>query len=307
LLAIPVEEASCDRRGFHVTDTQVRQRLETIGRAFLRGYLAAIEHDRLEMLAERLAGMEIELRGFAFEGAALGLALLDQLTPWRAGRFRAFVQGPGSAHVYMAHIGAGWVIGRLPWPPRTALWHLDPLLAWLTIDGYGFHEGYFRWRRYVVEHTVPSRLSGYARRAFDQGLGRSLWFVAGADPERIAAILGAFPGQRRPDLWSGVGLACAYAGPATRQQMQVLYVAAGAHRVHLAQGVVFAAAARARAGNSTQHTQIACETLCGLSAAAATALADAALEHLPVAGPVPRYEEWRRQIQGHLARDLVIP
>jgi hypothetical protein len=169
------------------------------------------------------------------------------------------------------------------------------------MDGYGFHEGYFRWRRSLVQQQVPSRLSGYARRAFDQGLGRSLWFVTGADPERIAAIVGAFPHQRQADLWSGVGLACTYAGPATLEQMQVLRRTAGAYRAHLAQGVVFAAAARAKAGNPTPSSQLACEVLCSLPLASAAVLADATRAELPAVGPVPSYEVWRQRIRAHVA------
>src|SRR3712207_8380154 len=53
----------------------------------------------------------------------------------------------------------------------------------------------------------------------DQGLGRSLWFVQGADVRRIPATVNAFPAERRPDLWSGLGLACGYAGGRTRAEV----------------------------------------------------------------------------------------
>lgn len=66
-------------------------------------------------LAVRLSSIEPEVRGFAFEGAAMGLALLDHLTPWRRDRFERFLSGPGDRHAYMVHVGAGWVFARLPW------------------------------------------------------------------------------------------------------------------------------------------------------------------------------------------------
>src|SRR5207247_986244 len=136
-----------------------------------------------------LERVEIELRGFAFEGAAMGLALLDRLTPWKAQRWRSFARGPGEPHAYMVHVGAGLALARLRKSLRLDRGDLDPLLRWLVADGYGFHEGFFRWADRSRPLPAPERARGYARRAFDQGLGRSLWFSCGADPGRIATAI----------------------------------------------------------------------------------------------------------------------
>ena len=42
---------------------------------------------------------------------------------------------------------------------------------------------------------------------FDQGLGRSFWFVNGGNPELIAQTIHSFPDSRQADFWSGIGLA----------------------------------------------------------------------------------------------------
>jgi hypothetical protein len=303
LFGLSLEEASFARRGFREGAAEARQRLEQIGRTFLQGYHAALEEEAPEALALRLNAVEPELQGFAFEGAAMGLALLDFLTPWNRNRWRSFVSGPGAAHIYMAHVGAGWALARLRRRVERPLARLDPLLGWLAVDGYGFHEGYFSWRRCIEEQTIPDRLSGYARQVFDQGLGRSLWFVNGADVARIAATLAAFPSLRQADLWSGVGLACAYAGGVDRQALATLRVAAGPYEPHLAQGAAFAAKARQRAGNPAAHTELACEVVCDLSADAAARLTDVALHDLSPNGAEPAYESWRRRIQSQFVQE----
>jgi len=299
-----IAEVTFLRRGFRGGEEGVRQLLEQIGCTFLQGYHTALEEDQPEALALRLHGVEAELRGFAFEGAAMGLALLDHLTPWRRDRWRAFLEGPGAAYIYMVHVGVGWAIARLPWLRRhmeRPLARLDPLLRWLAVDGYGFHEGYFHGRRSVQMQAVPGRLSGYLRRAFDQGLGRSLWFVEGADVARLPATIASFPLPRQADLWSGVGLASAYAGGVSRQALEALWRAAGSHRPQLAQGAAFAAKARERAGNPAAHTTLACEVWGGLSADVAARLTDAALQDLPPDGIEPAYEIWRRRLQAQFA------
>lgn len=297
LFGISLEEATFERRGFRSGATGARQRLEQIGCAFLHGYHTALEERDLNALAERLNAGEAELRGFAFEGAAMGLTLLDTVTPWRRDRLRTFMEGPGAAHVYMAHVGAGWVLARLPGRLEKRLARLDPLLRWLAVDGYGFHEGYFHAWRSVELQAVPERLSGYARRAFDQGLGRSLWFVEGAGVTAIADTVETFTFSRQADLWSGVGLACAYAGGVDRDAIATLREAAGPHAPQLAQGAAFAAKARQRAGNPAEHVERACEILCGVSAEEAAGVTDAALEDLPPDGNEPAYEVWRQRIQ----------
>ncbi|HEU4710327.1 MAG TPA: DUF1702 family protein [Pyrinomonadaceae bacterium] len=304
VLGIDAAEASLVRRRFHWKDDQTRTRLEKIGSTFLLGYNAALEENDLPVLAKQLNSCDRELRGFAFEGAAMGLTLLDSLTPWNNERLLQFIAGPGARHVYMVHVGSGWAIARLPWLRLNLKQHLrrlHPLFSWLALDGYGFHEGYFNWPRYVVEQQLPNRLSAYGLRAFDQGLGRSLWFIEGGDVDRIPITIGRFPYHRRADLWSGIGLACAYAGGVSAGSIEAIHQATAVFSPHLAQGAAFAAKARQLAGNETEHTDLACRFLTGLPATRAAAITDEALRDLPASGKEPPYEVWRERIRIMLA------
>jgi hypothetical protein len=300
LLRIPLEEATFDRRKFRVPREPARSRLERVGETFLHGYHFALDFREPERLAAELDRLELEFRGFAYEGAAMALDLLDQLRPRRTPSLPVFLNGPGQPHVYMVHVGMGWSLARLPWRIETRLSRLDPVLRWLVLDGYGFHEGYFHWSRYAGGTLRPKHLRGYALRAFDQGLGRSIWFVGGADAEWITDAIARFPHSRHNDLWSGVGLACAYAGGAESGEIRQLRARSGDCCLHLAQGAVFAAGARARAGNPAEHTELACELLCGLAAQQAADLSDGtrvqACEDFE-----PAYEVWRRLIRMRVA------
>ena len=297
ILGISLDEASFARRGFREAEPSARRHLEDIGRTFLRGYNATLADQDLTALEDYLNSLPLETRGFAFEGAAMGLSLLDCLIPWRNTRLQSFMNGPGRAHVYMAHVGVGWTLARLRLSIEKTLSRMDPLLRWLVIDGFGFHQGYFYWKRHVEEFATPGRLTGYAKRAFDQGLGRSLWFIGGADARYISATAQSFPEARQADIWSGVGLACAYAGGTNEAGLITLRDATGPYMAHLAQGAAFAAKARLRANNIAPHTERACESFCNLSTEAAAAVTDFALEGLPLDGAEPAYEIWRARIQ----------
>lgn len=298
LLKIRQREVEFLRRGFCCSRPAIRAQLEHVGRVFLEGYHAALRQNDLQALAERLNQVGADHRGFAYEGAAMALMLQDGFTPGRqCKRFSRFVEGPGRQHIYMLHVGAGWACARLPWLRRkieSVVRKFHPVLGSLAIDGYGFHEGYFHWE--TALQPKISALSENARHIFYQGLGRSLWFVKGADAHAIAQTISAFAPQFQADAWSGVGLGCAYAGGMDRTALQELRGHAAEHAAALAQGAAFAAKARQLAGNPAAHTELACTALCGMSGDAASNLCDQTLEQTVGTGSLA-YEKWRNLLQ----------
>ncbi len=310
LLGINSDEVTLARRGFAARSDAARQHLETIGRTFLLGYHAALQEGRPADLDDHLRHVDSLYRGFAYEGAAMALALLDNMFPIGRSRWNGFLTGPGAVHQYMMYVGYGWALARLPWLRRSMdrrLSRHDPLLRWLIVDGYGFHEGYFYWRRYVTEQVRPAQLSGYSLRAFDQGLGRSLWFMSGADGTRLVELLASFHENRLPDLWSGIGLACTYAGIVDAEGLKAISEAAGAYREHLGQGASFAAKARQLAGNPAEHTDRACRQFCGLDAESAARLSDEELRRLPTdQADVPAFEVWRSRVRDRIRQGNLV-
>jgi enediyne biosynthesis protein E3 len=301
LFGISPSEAEFAQRGFRSTIPARRERLERIGRVFIEGYNSAVRTADPLMIDTELGSAPQELQGFAFEGAAMGFALLDLVMPWRGRRFARFITGPAAAHIYMAHVGAGWALARTS--PHLA-WRLgpfDPLLQWLATDGYGFHAGYFHHGKAIDQQHRPRGLRGYAANAFDQGLGRAVWFVKGAEIDAVVEALHAFPQERQSDLWSGVGLAAAYAGGIGEEDLIALCSVARAFRLELAQGAAFAAKARERAGNPAEHTERACRVFCGLNATAAAAITDFALDGLDLSDPGKAYAAWRAGICWRIA------
>lgn len=300
LFGISFEEVTFARRGFNDGGRAARERLEHIGRSFLQGYHAALSDEGPEVLAVNLEAIDKESTGFAYEGAAMGLTLLDQLSLWKRGRLITFLNGVGSRHTYMIHVGVGWAIARVPWLRRNfhhAVADLDPLLRWLAADGNGFSDFYFKFPHFLRNPERLNGLQGYTRHAYAQGVGRSLWFVTGAKAHLISKTISQLPEALHRDLWSGVGLACAMAGGSDRVEVELVRSLAGDYRSALAQGAAFAAKTRQQADNPAHHTETACQILCGLDADSAAQLTDATRRCLPDDGKVPAYEIWRQRIQ----------
>ncbi|MFU8852200.1 DUF1702 family protein [Micromonospora sp. SL1-18] len=303
LLTPDVSDTQLDKRGFHAKNDDAKELLETVGRSFVKGFGHAAYAGRPAEVEQLLEAMPRDYRGFAYEGAAMGLTIMDAMSLGSGGRIKAFLAGRGGRHIYMAHIGIGWAMARLPRMFWRRVMPTDPLLHWLALEGYGFHQAYFRTDRYVhgqyQRKDFPWPLGhphAYADQAIDQGIGRALWFVEGTDVGRIVDRIAAFPKHRHGDLFSGTGLAATYAGGVGEAELATFWDRAGDHRPVVAQACAFAAKARVLAGLVTPHTHLASSVFCGMSPEEAAAVTDRALVDLPPDGERPSFEVWRQRI-----------
>ncbi|HEX5594957.1 MAG TPA: DUF1702 family protein [Micromonosporaceae bacterium] len=303
VLTPDISETRLVTRGFHIKNESASQLLETVGVSFLSGFRYAAGARTPSDAENQLETVDREFRGFAYEGAAMALGIMNGLRLTQGRAVERFLTGRADRHVYMVYIGAGWALARLPrWRWQVVL-PAAPLLGWLALDGYGFHQAYFHTKRYVHGQYQDEslrwpadRTGRYANRVVDQGIGRALWFVEGADPDRVVRSIERFAPHRRADLFSGAGLAATYAGGATEAELEAFWDRAGSYRPNVAQGCAFAAKARVRAGLVTPHTPIATSVFCGTSPERAAAVTDDAMRDLPNDGPEPGYELWRQRI-----------
>ena len=295
-------ETTFAKRGFTAPDVTRQANIEKVGRIFLEGFEYGMAGQHLADIESSLETVEPAFRGFAYEGCTMALAVRDGIRP--AGRHwvRDLLASRGANHVYMAYIGVGWAMARLPKLRWRAIEPHDPLLRWLALDGYGFHQAYFHTKQYVwQQHQAPIpgwEPAGYANRVVDQGIGRALWFVNGSDVQGVATTIEAFLPSRRADLWSGAALASVYAGGADAGELSDMVRLAGPYRSHAAQGAAFAAKARLLAGLVTPGTELGVKVHCDMSVEDAAAVTDEALDGLPSQeGNVPRFEMWRERIR----------
>lgn len=308
-LSPAMSEVTFARRGFPGASAPAAPQLETIPQAVICGFEWGIEVRQQQELASRLDMVAAEVRGFAYEGATMACTIRD--ATGRGRRTRDLLDGPGRPHLFLAYIGIGFAMARLPrplWPkvlPDLSPSAYHPTMSWLAIDGYGFDRAYFDTRRWVDEQHVPrphpwQDCPEYFQRAADQGIGRALWFIHGARVDGLDAAVRRFAEHRRADLWSGVGLAATFAGGCDATALKSLVVHAGEHRDELALGAVFAAKARDHAGFRPPHTEIATTELASLSVDDAVRLADDTAVHSSDQRAVPPYELWRANIRSHL-------
>ncbi|MGP3632796.1 DUF1702 family protein [Streptomyces sp. 24-1644] len=310
LMAPSLRDVSFAGRGFPVTETAATRQLEAIPQTVVTGFEWGIESKSLWETERRLSLVDLELRGFAYEGATMASVIRDSM-PGRGGRTAQLLQGAGRRHIFLNYIGIGFAMAKLPRPLwKKVMPELDgedfyPPMTWLAVDGYGFDRAYFDPARWVDDQRLdtPYAWDGhpdYFQRAVDQGIGRALWFIHGARVEDVCAAVRRFASERRPDLWAGVGLAATFAGCSTAAELGALRARSGELSGHVAQGSVFAAKARHFSGIVPEHTRSALHALAGITVESAAALADDAAPPAGAADGVPTYEIWRRSVREKL-------
>src|SRR5581483_9682022 len=91
LLGVSPARATFFSRG----DSALWRQLENAALTELQGYHLALEASRFAALIPRLDALPLEMRSYAYEGAAMALTGLEVLLPWRK-RLDAYLAGPGS-------------------------------------------------------------------------------------------------------------------------------------------------------------------------------------------------------------------
>jgi enediyne biosynthesis protein E2 len=308
VLTPKLKDVSFAARGFPVQPSEATDRLEAIPQAVICGFEWGIDARDQWEVERRIALIDSEQRGFAYEGAAMAFTVRDMMGGGRHSRTRDLLLGEGHPHIFLTYIGIGFAMAKLPrmlWKkivPDLTGSPFYPIMNWLVVDGYGFDLAYFHKKRWVDEQRRPAPypFHGYPYyflRAVDQGIGRALWFINGARHAEVADAVNAFPADRRADLWAGVGLAATFAGGCEPADLAQLCDIAGAHRPDLALGSVFAITARTFSGFVPPHSTAATEVLTGMSTEDALAVAGTTAVDQTDTGPVPQYEVWRQRIR----------
>ena len=301
LLKVNYKEVRAKERGFHIYNQNTTQLLEKIGNTFLDGYHLALQTNSIVTFFSESENLEKKFQGFFFEGLSMGLAIKDYFGITGKHNLDNLLDTKAMDHIYMINVGIGWANARLPFVDieREVLKNSDILRA-LILDGYGFHQAYFKTKTYVNKQKMP-KLSREAKHIFYQGVGRCLWFIHGANIGRIAQTIVRFPFEFRGDLWSGIGLAATYAGEISEIEIDKLKMLAGQFEGALKQGVIFAAAARRRADLVENYSVFAVEEFTEMSFNEAAKLPNLLLKKVDKSqNSIKQYQDWRFLIMTHL-------
>lgn len=253
------------------------------------------------LLIDYLNHCDAQFRSVAFESASMSRALTDIALSAFPERWAAFAQR-SQVHAVHVYIGLGWALAQRQVSLSDYLHDIGPIMQARVLDGYGYYDGMFRSRSSVRDRVVPDEISGYDLRAYDQGLGRSLWYAAKGNTAQLLKSLDGFAAARKGDLWRGVGIAVSYVGGCDEKMLKSLMESASVYKLQLASGAALLARARIHAGTLDTDSQAACHILCRSSAEEASAILDRT-EPLDETSP-DAYLKWLAALESALNKSV---
>jgi hypothetical protein len=232
----------------------VQEKMETIQSTFLRVQDMFFESPDWKRHVVELEATHIEFRSIAYESASMSIALEDlkqgeHLTNW----FR-FLNEAASVHATQVHVGLGWAFAQQLIIPMPYLAELNPILRYRVLDGYGYYEGVFRRRRSIINQLKLEVEDVVASSAFDQGLGRSIWYLNKGIFDDAKSMIEGFAVERQKDLWRGLGIAMAYVGGCSDEQLLDIFSKAEVFKPQLATGALMALVSRNESGCTSADT-----------------------------------------------------
>jgi len=243
----------------------IASNMERIKTIFQHSQELASQSTSVPDLVLILKKTETEFLPVAFEGAAMAIALKDFSEGDAITNWTEFLDASKTfaCHLY---IGLGWAVGKERKMDLPFLDALNRNMQFRIWDGCGYYDGIFKHRQVIkglnrLEHIQPKD-----HQAYDEGLGRSLWYTCNGEESKIAKIMESFPAKRHSDLWRGIGIACAFVGGFDEPILKKLLIAAGPHSIQLGIGSAMVAKSRIESDCKTEGIELACRIFSNLNA-----------------------------------------
>jgi len=199
-----------------------------------------------------------EYTSVVFEAIAADFAKKDiQAARKNLDTWNAFREQYKDKHGSQLHVGLGWALGETGCHPYDYIVDLSPLWRWRVLDGVGYYHGLFKRRETVRKRLVPEFIQTEEDlAAFDQGVGRSFWYISQGNNERLERLLTLFDENRQTSFWRGIGVASAYVGGLDENAIKDLITFSQTHRSQLTSGAIMAQASRIKSESLSSDSQL---------------------------------------------------
>ena len=248
-----------------IMNNDLEIRMENIKSIFQDAKNISEKENDIKELNNYLENTNSEFRAVAYEGASMALALKDFSDAITMKRWNALL-GISQNYTGNIHIGFGWAIAEAKPKDLSFINAIQAMNQFRVWDGCGYYDGIFRQRNTIKNQTRQGYITEINFKAYDEGIGRSLWYSCKGNVAKVAEIIKGFSSSRQPDLWRGIGIACSFVGGCEEIILKTLSTQAEKHFVQLSIGSAMVAKTRIHANCITKDSELACNVWCNLSA-----------------------------------------
>ncbi len=238
--------------------------LRKVASTFLDGFAVASESTVNDALHREVRSLPQTDRGVCYEGVAAGKTVRDLTAHTDLSEASELLRDEEN-YSFLLYLGIGEAMAQMKLPPQLCNAVAKEKWSGQIIEGYGFFDGYFNWHDALVDQRYPVGLEPGLRAAYDQGIGRAIYFVTNCAPAQMRDMIACFPEERRAEIWAGIGIPAAYVGGLSEREFKTFLNFAGQFRAELMQGVLLGASARAKQNAIPDHTELACNIAFGES------------------------------------------
>lgn len=236
----------------------VLEKMEKIKILFQESKEQALQTNDIDTLIVSLDKVENEFRSVAYEAAAMAFAEQDLLADDMLTKWNLFCKKSATTYVVQLHVGLGWALAKENKETSAVFNSLDPFMVPRVLDGMGYYDGVFRQRATIKNLKISDKFDSSDLNHYDQGVGRSIWYLAAGNPTKCNEIINTFPSERKADLWRGVGIASVYVGGCDDTTLLELKKTARESFASLAVGAALAVKSRVESHAVTNDTERAC-------------------------------------------------
>lgn len=242
----------------------IEQKMEKIKSIFQKAQEHASALD-ISKLIDFLQTTEKEFLPVAYEGAAMTLALNDFSEGDSIVKWKQFLDA-SKKYSCQIYIGMGWAVAQQKKSELSFLDQLSRNMQFRLWDGCGYYDGIFRQRQSIKGQKRSENIQPKDFQAYDEGLGRSIWYICKGDETKVKEMIATFDIERHTDLWRGVSIACCFVGGFSENKLRALIVSSGAYKTQLGIGAAMVAKSRIEANCATDDIELANKVFNRLSA-----------------------------------------
>jgi len=208
---------------------------------------ASKENDRKAILSH-LNKIKHAFTSVAYEGTSFILAERSIKNNNSLKDWEYFLKETKGLHDSQIHVGLGWAIAAINADLNLYTQKITPLLYSRVLDGYGYYYAIFKRRIAIRSAQIPNNIRPDQVSAFNQGIGRSLWYLAEGKIEKLTRLIQLIQSERHGDLWRGIGIAYTYVGGEPIESIERINLLSGEYNKEFLCGIALALYARNKSG-----------------------------------------------------------
>jgi len=224
---------------FHALD-KIKNRISRISETFQASRQLGMENASWEQFMSFVENQDKLFHSTVHEGASMGYAMYDKHNYGELNVWKKYMKQFGLKYGGFIRTGLGWTLAKWNEIDYSFLKDHDPLSHWRFFDGWAYHDAIFKKSLIVAQMKRVSNLPSKYFSAYDQGIGRNLWYLSKGEINPLLELTSKFDVDRQEHLWRGIGIAIIYVGAYDQKYFTEVYKASESFKIQFKTGCAMA-------------------------------------------------------------------